>query len=77
MVLGLLNTTVCLCTLQENASLKMEVVEKGSRGEEQACKTGELTEQRHVIPNLILFSITLFLICPYPLSILNWSAKDL
>lgn len=46
-----------LCGRQENASLKKEVLEKGSRMEGQPdCKIGELTEQRHVIPNSILIT---------------------
>lgn len=45
-----------MCELQENASLKMEVLERGSRVEDQDPKTDELLEQRHVILSLILVS---------------------
>ncbi|KAM9440964.1 FK506-binding protein 15 isoform 1-T1 [Clarias gariepinus] len=40
--------------IQENASLKKGVLEKGSRVEEHDCKTGEFTEQRYVEKNLLL-----------------------
>ncbi|XP_053473574.1 FK506-binding protein 15 [Ictalurus furcatus] len=40
--------------IQENEILKKEVLEKGSRVQEQDCKLGEPIEERHVISNPVL-----------------------
>ncbi|XP_026777443.3 FK506-binding protein 15 isoform X1 [Pangasianodon hypophthalmus] len=59
---GSLETTMILHNIQriiqENASLKKEVLEKGSRVEEQDCKIGELIEQRCMEKSSLLLEQT-------------------
>lgn len=57
-------TQLCVCVLQENAILKKEALETGSRVEEQHCKIGQLAEQRHVIPNPISVTNYHFMLHP-------------
>ncbi|MCJ8748663.1 hypothetical protein PDJAM_G00167330 [Pangasius djambal] len=59
---GSLETTMILHNIQriiqENASLKKDVLEKGSRLEEQDCKIGELIEQRCMEKSSLLLEQT-------------------